>query len=76
MNPKDIGIELHGRLIRIQGRRRDWCLEEGCRHYRLEIAYSRFERIIELPEDLDAARIDLDFKQGMLLVRIRKPTNQ
>jgi HSP20 family protein len=72
VNPKDIGVEVHGRCIRIQGLRRDWCLEEGCRHYRLEIAYSRFERVIDLPEDLGAAKIDLDFRQGMLLIRIRK----
>jgi HSP20 family protein len=70
--PEDLTLRVHGRSLTIRGTRRDCCLEEGCSHYRLEIAYSRFERTIELPEDLDQTRMTTEFRQGMLLVRIEK----
>jgi HSP20 family protein len=68
--PEDIAVELQGRYIQIRGMRRDWCLEEGCHHYRMEISYSQFERTIELPDELDNARIGTEFRHGMLLIHI------
>jgi HSP20 family molecular chaperone IbpA len=44
--------------------------EAGCCHYSMEISYSRFERTIELPDDLDTARFRLDYRDGILYVRI------
>jgi HSP20 family molecular chaperone IbpA len=38
----------------------------------MEIAYSRFERQVELPGDLQRAKIDTEFRDGMLLVRIQR----
>ena len=70
VRPDDVSVELVGRLIKIKGQRRDWSLEEGCCHYRMEIAYSRFERTLELPDELDRVRITTEFRHGMLLVRI------
>jgi HSP20 family protein len=37
----------------------------------MEIAYSRFERSVELPCNLDRADITTEYRDGMLLVRIR-----
>ena len=39
-------------------------------HYRMEIAYSQFERTVELPCDVKRAHIATEFRDGMLLVRI------
>jgi HSP20 family molecular chaperone IbpA len=36
----------------------------------MEIAYSHFERSLELPCDLERADITTEFHDGMLLVRI------
>ena len=44
---------------------------KSCRHYHMEISYSTFERTLELPVDLEPARIATEYKDGMLLVRIR-----
>ena len=41
----------------MRGSRRDWCLEEGCHQYQMEISYSRFERCLTLPTDLERARV-------------------
>jgi HSP20 family protein len=68
---QDIQLYVQGRSLEVRGRRRDSCLEEGCRHYLLEIAYSYFERRIELPVSLEHAQITTEFREGMLLVRIQ-----
>ncbi|MFA7095168.1 MAG: Hsp20/alpha crystallin family protein [Gammaproteobacteria bacterium] len=65
-------VELHviGRHLTIRGRRRDSELIEGCELYSLEIPYSRFERSIELPCNLERAKTITEYREGMLLVRI------
>jgi HSP20 family protein len=71
VRPEDTELTLRGRALRVRGRRRDCCMEPGCRQVHMEISYSRFDRQVELPVDLQNARIDTDFRDGMLLVRIR-----
>jgi HSP20 family molecular chaperone IbpA len=36
----------------------------------MEISYSRFERTIELPAPLAAARLAIEHRHGLLLVRV------
>ena len=70
VRPEDVSLSVRGRFLTVQGCRRDELTEEGQAHYVLEIAYSRFERCIELPFDLESARIATSYRDGMLLVRI------
>ena len=72
VRPEDVSVLLDGRRVTIRGLRRDWCVEEGCCHYRMEIAYSRFERTVELPADVESACVRTELRDGMLLVRIRR----
>ena len=66
----DVAIEIRGSRITVAGIRRDWVMEECCAHYSMEIAYNRFERAVELPCDLANARLDLEFRDGILIVRV------
>lgn len=67
----DVHVHVSKRTVTVSGVRRDSFLEEaGCRYYSMEIVYSRFERTIELPEDLERARVHLDSRDGILFVRI------
>jgi HSP20 family protein len=70
VRPEDIELTAQGSRLTVCGRRRDCCIAEGYRYYRMEIAYSHFERSLELPCQLDPARITSEFRDGMLLVRI------
>lgn len=70
--PEDVILTVEDSRLTLRGTRRDCCLEEGCRHYRMEISYSYFERTIELPDTLERAQISTEFRHGMLLVRIQK----
>ena len=38
----------------------------------MEIAYSHFERTLQLPGDLEQANVQAEYRDGMLLVRIGK----
>src|ERR1700730_13381230 len=69
--PEDVTLSIQGNRVTIRGVRRDCCLEEGCSHYVLEIAYSEFERTIELPEIVDRVAPLTEFRQGMLMIRMQ-----
>lgn len=68
---EDIDLSVLGRRLTLRGRRRDWAALEGARYYQMEIAYSHFERSLELPCNLDRADITSEYRDGMLLVLIR-----
>jgi len=66
----DIEVTIAGSSITVSGIRRDWQLEDGARHYSMEIAYNRFERTVELPCDLSGAEVALQGREGILLLRL------
>ena len=70
VRPEDIDLEVSGHRMTVRGVRRDCTSHEGCSYYRLEIAYSHFERSLELPCDLERADITTEYRDGMLLVHI------
>lgn len=70
VRPEDLRVDRRGSLVIIGGRRCDHTLVKGIECYALEIEYSHFERTIKLPENLDNARIEAGFQQGMLLVHL------
>ena len=73
VRPDEVTVSVRGRTVTLRGSRRDSLVEEGCCHYRMEISYSSFERSVELPADPGAdARVQTDYRDGMLLVRIRR----
>lgn len=67
---QDVTIWARGSRLTVSGIRRDRLIEKGWSCYAMEIAYSRFERSIELPFDVEKARLAVECRDGMLLVRI------
>jgi HSP20 family protein len=70
VRPEDVAVSMQGCRISVSGIRRDWTLEEGCTHYSMEISYNRFQRSIELPCDIQNARMNLEYRDGILMVRV------
>lgn len=68
---QDVQTTFSGRRLTISGIRRDLSVVEGHRAYSLEIAYDRFERTIELPCDIERAEMNVDYRDGMLLIAIK-----
>jgi len=71
VRPQDVELLLNGRCLTVRGRRRDWVAEQGHHVYQMEIAYSHFERAIELPCGLAEVEVTTDYRDGMLLIHIR-----
>jgi HSP20 family protein len=70
VRPEDVRLSVCGRQLTVEGSRRDCQIEDGQQHYFMEIAYSHFERTIELPRELKQARISTEYRDGMLFVRL------
>src|SRR5262245_45538882 len=70
VRPQDIELTFAGSLLIVRGVRRDCVQERGYSHYRMEIAYSRFERRVEFPEQLTNVTVSTEYRDGMLIVRI------
>lgn len=68
----DLQLTVVGRRLVVRGRRRDWCVAEAgpCSAYSMEIAYSEFQRAVELPAEIERMQIATDYRDGMLLVRL------
>jgi HSP20 family protein len=67
---EDIELSVSGPRITVRGERRDWTIEEGQRFHSMEISYSRFERSIDLPINLERCQVETEYRDGMLLVRV------
>ena len=66
----DVSVKVAGRRLAVRGRRRDLVVSEDWSHYSMEIAYSDFERIIEMPCDLDRVAVNAELLDGMLLIYV------
>lgn len=69
--PQDIELSVRGRYLTVAGVRRDLNVREGRQAYLMEIAYSRFDRSVKLPVDLEELEIGSESHHGMLLVSVR-----
>ena len=76
VKPTDVDIIIDGDLLRISGSRRDGTCGEGVSHYQLEITYSRFEKMIRFPRSIEHASIERDYRDGLLILRLREEQEQ
>jgi len=70
VRPEDVRLVPRASALLVEGTRRDECPCEGLGCQQLEIAYSRFERVVELPGVSEAVEITASYLHGMLTVRI------
>ncbi|MCW5978061.1 MAG: Hsp20/alpha crystallin family protein [Bryobacteraceae bacterium] len=66
----DISVSVLGSSVTVSGVRRDRMVEEDCWHYSMEISYSKFERTVHLPCEVGADDWSVEYKNGLLLVRV------
>ena len=72
IKPSDVEVTVDGDVLRISGSRRDGTCGEGVSHYQLEITYSRFEKMIQFPRSIEHVRIERDYRDGLLTLRLRE----
>ena len=70
VTPEDMHIYANSRRLTVSGVRRDTVHETSRGHYLMEISYNRFERTIELPCEFDSSQLLVEYRNGILIVRI------
>ncbi len=68
----ELEIDLRDSLLTIRGCRRDTHIHDGCVYQQMEITYSRFEKSIQFPAPIEGASIRRDYKDGFLIIDVRK----
>ena len=68
---EDIQVHIARQAVTVSGIRRDCLHEDDCRFYSMEIAYNRFQRTVELPDQLEGAQLQLDYRDGLLIIRVQ-----
>jgi HSP20 family protein len=69
----EIEIKIEGATLSIEGCRRDHQCTETLSYHQLEITYSRFQKTIDFPCPIQSALIEQDYRDGLLLLRLRIP---
>lgn len=72
MDDKDVDVTLADRLLTIRGEKKEDKEQKDKSYYRRERAYGSFTRRIEVPAEVDAAKIEASFNKGVLTVRLPK----
>ena len=72
---EDIQVTLDGKRLLVKGFRRDLTILDGQRAYSMEIEYNQFERVVELPVNVETARFASEYRDGMFLVSITPAKN-
>jgi HSP20 family protein len=74
LNAEELTIEAHNNVLRIAGETIAPSLstQENVVALRSEIGYGKFNRSFELPEDIDAEKIEARLEKGLLVVRVPK----
>lgn len=66
----ELEIEIEGHDLIVRGCRRDTVRSEGYVCQQIEITYSRFEKMVRFPCPIQGARIESDYSDGLLILRL------
>lgn len=72
MDQKDIDVTVTRDSVRISGEKKHEEKEEEKGYYCHETSYGSFERIIDLPSEVDENKVEAEFSKGVLKIRLPK----
>jgi len=72
MTRDEINVEVVQGDLWITGERRQESEESGKTFHRVECAYGTFRRMIRLGDAVDSARVDAEYKEGVLRITVPK----
>lgn len=68
----DLSVKVQDGLLTISGERKFEKEEKGKKYHRVERVYGNFTRSFSLPENADETKVNAEFKDGVLFVRVAK----
>jgi HSP20 family protein len=72
LSKDDVSVTLQDNYLTIKGEKKHETETKETNYYRKERVHGSFTRTIELPSSVDAKKIDAQFKDGVLQVRLPK----
>ena len=76
MRKEDVNVEIRDNALILQGERRQESEQSGESFYRSERSYGHFQRVIPLPEGVDAGQAQASFKDGVLEISVPLPQRE
>ncbi len=73
---RDLEITVTGTTLNITGKKEEKEETEQEDFYRCERRFGAFRRVIELPESIDADRVNAETENGVVIIRIAKKPGQ
>jgi HSP20 family protein len=68
----DVKVELRDGVLTVEGERQQEKEEKGKRFHKIEREYGKFVRRFALPTEIDATKVQAEFKDGVLNVHLPK----
>jgi HSP20 family protein len=72
MDEKNVEVKVTDGVLTMKGERREEMEEKKKDYYLRERSYGSFQRSFELPDSVDADKIEANFKKGVLSVKLPK----
>jgi HSP20 family protein len=77
LNKEDIDIDIENNVMTISSQKKEEKEENDGTYTKREFYYNEFKRVFTLPETADAEKIDAEYKNGVLKIKIdKKPEAQ
>jgi HSP20 family protein len=73
---EDIEIQVDGNVLTLKGERKLESETEKRRYHRVERSYGSFVRQWQLPTNVDATKVDAEFDNGILTLKLPKKEEQ
>lgn len=74
VDPKDLQVNLQGNTLTVSGEHRDEQEKKDADYLQREFSYGRFERMIVIPEGVDANKLTAEYNNGVL--EVTAPLNE
>lgn len=75
ISPEDVHVTLEDDVLTLRGERKENLHEADAKRHLVERSYGTFARSFTLPRSVEAARVQAEWKNGMLTVRMPKAAN-
>jgi HSP20 family protein len=69
----DVDIEIKDNILTVSGERKAESEDRGEGFYRVERSFGSFSRSLTLPQGVDSEKVEANFDNGVLEVRVPKP---
>jgi HSP20 family protein len=75
VDPNDVEINVTGNMLTVRGEKKEEKEEKKRDYHFVERSYGGFHRSVQLPSSVNPEKVDAEFKNGVLTVKLAKRTD-